>query len=150
MKKHSYKLIQYKCQECDFLGTNSVTMDVHHGKEHGDNFECGMCEFIAPDKVALETHLFTCKMFVCNSCDQKCKTLADLKTHMKNIHDKEYKYVKHSKQDRTNKEEFTEKNYKTSELFSELKQKLWRIETKFQLTNQIGLNSLKQNINKSI
>ena len=36
MKKHSYKLIQYKCEKCDFLGTNSVTMDVHHGKEHSD------------------------------------------------------------------------------------------------------------------
>ena len=119
MKKHSYKLIQYKCEECDFLGTNSVTMDVHHGKEHGDNFECGMCEFIAPDKVALETHLFTCKMFVCNSCDQKCKTLADLKTHRKDKHEKESKYVTiyFSKQDRNNQEEFTENSYNTSELF---------------------------------
>ena len=53
MKKHFYKLIQYKFEECDFLGTNTVTMDVHHGKKHSENFECGMCEFVAPDKVAL-------------------------------------------------------------------------------------------------
>ena len=67
-------------------------------------FECGMCEFVAPDRVALETHLFTCEMYVCNSCDKKCKTSADLKTHIKDKHEKEYKYVTiyYSKQDRTN------------------------------------------------
>ena len=37
MKNHAYKLIQYKCEECDLCGTNSVTMDVHQGKEHSEN-----------------------------------------------------------------------------------------------------------------
>ena len=37
MKNHSYKLIQYKCEECDFCGTNSMTMDVQQGKEHTEN-----------------------------------------------------------------------------------------------------------------
>ena len=39
------------------------------GKEHSDNCECVNYEFVAPDKIALETHLFTCEMFVCNSCN---------------------------------------------------------------------------------
>ena len=61
MKHHSYKLIQYKCEECDFCGTNSVTMDVHVGNEHSEN-ECGMCEYIAKDKETLET---TCLLVRC-------------------------------------------------------------------------------------
>ena len=44
MKSHSYKLVKFRCAECDFVGENDLTMDVHVGRNHADDFECGLCE----------------------------------------------------------------------------------------------------------
>ena len=49
MKTHSYKPVDFKCEECDFLGASSFTMDVHIGKVHSENLECGLCDFQADD-----------------------------------------------------------------------------------------------------
>ena len=46
MKSHSYQDAKYKCVDCDFVGKNELTMDVHTGRYHTDIFECGICEFI--------------------------------------------------------------------------------------------------------
>ena len=67
MKSHSYKNAQYKCVEFDFLGTNEYTMEVHNGKDHSDNFECGLCEYAAETEENLELHLFTCEMYHCTA-----------------------------------------------------------------------------------
>ena len=96
-------------------------MDVHQGKEHSDNIECGMCEFVAIDNTGLETHLCTCEVYVCNTFDRKFKTMADLKPHVMEKHEKENVTIYYSKQDRFNKEEFTEKRYCATEIFQELK-----------------------------
>ena len=105
MRSHSYKQIDYKCEECDFCGSNKFTMDVHVGKEHSENYECGLCEYVAKDLQALETHIFTCECSLCGKCDKKCTTLAALKSHMV---DKQLKQVSvtiyHSKQSRTNQD----------------------------------------------
>ena len=60
MKNHTYKSVEFKCSECDFLGSTECTMDVHMGKEHSDNLECGLCAFKPKDKEQLETHQLTC------------------------------------------------------------------------------------------
>ena len=70
-----------------------------------------MCEFDAADKIAFETHLFTCEVYVCNSCDNKSKTIADLKAHVVGKHEKDYVLIYFSKQDRTNNEKLTETSY---------------------------------------
>ena len=44
MKTHLCKRVDYKCEDCDFCGTNSMTMEVHLGKAHCETFECGLCE----------------------------------------------------------------------------------------------------------
>ena len=44
MIKHSYKTINYQCEECDYCGENKETMAVHVGKEHSELFECGLCD----------------------------------------------------------------------------------------------------------
>ena len=36
-------------------------MAVHVAKEHGENFECGLCDYVAKDLEALEMHLFNVK-----------------------------------------------------------------------------------------
>jgi hypothetical protein len=65
MKTHSYKSALFKCEECEFFGTNHLTMEVHLGKEHSANFECGLCEVEAKDLENLEMHLFTCEIYEC-------------------------------------------------------------------------------------
>ena len=41
MKKHSYKRVDYRCEECDFRGKNDTIMEVHLGKVQSEMFECG-------------------------------------------------------------------------------------------------------------
>ena len=36
MKIHSYKKVDYKCEECYFCGTNCMSMEVHLGKAHSE------------------------------------------------------------------------------------------------------------------
>ena len=63
MKKHlvthSYKEIRYKCEECDFVGQNEVTMEVHFGKLHPAKFECGLCALEAGSLENIEIHFNT-------------------------------------------------------------------------------------------
>ena len=59
MKIHSYQELRYKCEDCAFWGPNEISMEVHHGRKHCSNYECGMCEYTAKDSEALETR-FEC------------------------------------------------------------------------------------------
>ena len=43
LKIHSYKEVIFKCEDCDFIGESKYTMDVHIGRHHSENFECGLC-----------------------------------------------------------------------------------------------------------
>ena len=62
-----------------------------------------------------ETHLATCEIYICNIvCDNKLKSLSDLKTHFVKKHKPEDKSrsVTHIKQSRKSKEEYDdEKTY---------------------------------------
>ena len=82
LKTHSYKTVKYKCEDCEFVGTRKETMDVHSGKCHAENFECGLCEFPTNNLEDLETHLFTCEMYECNACYERRTRLADLIDHL--------------------------------------------------------------------
>ena len=42
LQTHSYKKANFKCVDCEFVGTNEETMEVHIGKTHADIFECGL------------------------------------------------------------------------------------------------------------
>ena len=39
MMTHSFKRANYKCIECEFVGETDLTMEVHIGKQHSENFE---------------------------------------------------------------------------------------------------------------
>ena len=116
MKTHSYKVIQYKCNKCDFLGNWEIDITVHVGREHGDIFECGLCEHIAEDLEALDTHLFTCEVYKCNTCETVFKNLGDLKSHLITEHDSS---ITHIKQSREIVDEYSEKCYRYKDFFSE-------------------------------
>ena len=113
MKTHSCKVVQYQCNKCDFLGCSEIDIAVHSGKAHGDCFECGLCEHIAPDLESLETHLFTCEIFKCYTCETIFKNLGDLKSHFVKEHESS---SRHTKQSRENADEYESKRYTYKEI----------------------------------
>lgn len=122
MKSHSYKQITYQCEECDYCGINEMTMEVHIGKNHNENFECGLCEYVANNLEALDTHLFTCEIYECYYEEERFKSLRDLKTHFETEHptkNTNYKFI-HAKQDRENVEEIVCKDHFSQDLFPDL------------------------------
>ena len=121
IKTHSYKQVDFKCEECDFLGATSFTMDVHFGKVHSENLECGLCECQADDVEKLNSHIFTCEIYKCERCDKTFANLAELKAHTLAKHlENKYMSIIHAKQSRTNEEEIDEKYYDAIYLFPEL------------------------------
>ena len=123
MKTHSYKEVYFKCEECDFLGSNSFTMDVHFGKVHSEKLECGLCAFQTDISEKLDSHIFTCETYKCERCDKLFANLADLKVHILLEHkESKFRYMNiiHAKQSRTNDDEIDEKYYEAIFLFPEL------------------------------
>ena len=119
MKLHTYKGVDFKCEECDFLGINETTMEVHFGKEHSENIECGLCDFPAKDQADLDIHLSTCESYKCGACTFVTTTLTNMKTHIEKDHKGTFiAQIVHSKQNRTNKEEFDSHYYTKQDLFS--------------------------------
>ena len=62
MKLHSYKKAAYKCEDCDLIGESQYTMDVHIGKIHSENIECGICECVTKTLEDMEIHLSGCEL----------------------------------------------------------------------------------------
>ena len=121
-KNHSYKFVAYKYVKCDFLGEDEIGMEVDLGKEHGEKFICGLCDYIAKSLENLETHLSTCETYVCTICDTIFTNLAEIKTHFLQNHEAKHRsrFVKHIKQNRENHEAFDDKSYCYNELLTEL------------------------------
>ena len=105
MKTHSYKQIEYRCEECDFLGANPFTIEVHLGKSHSDKFEFGLCEYVAKDLEALDMHLFTCEIYQCEECEKRFKNITDMKEHFTNEHGDLYSTLIHAKQSQADHDE---------------------------------------------
>ena len=107
MKYHSYKQVEFKCEECGYCCKNEPSMEVHIGKAHCESFECGLCDFVAGDNEKLDTHLFTCEIYECKVCEIRYNTLAELKHHVCNEHQKGQQFILiiHAKQNRKNTEE---------------------------------------------
>ena len=86
-------------------------MEVHIGKVHSENFECGMCEFIAESLDTLEMHLFTCETYKCYLCNSRERNLKDIKDHIEKEHEQVGSSIQRMKMDRTNYNEVTLKSY---------------------------------------
>ena len=114
LKTHSFKKAQYKCEDCDFVGQSVETMEVHNGKAHTKDFECGICEVSFGNNDDLDTHLTTCEVYKCNfqSCSCKETKLSDIKVHMEKEHGGgQYLKIQHLKISRTNQDEVTSTSY---------------------------------------
>ena len=79
VQHHCYKRSTFKCKDCDFVGENEYTMEVHIGKYHSDNFECSICEYTTESVDNLDIHSTTCKIYECDDCSIRMKSLKDLK-----------------------------------------------------------------------
>ena len=47
----------FKCDECEFIGGNDATMQVHIRKYHAEKIECGLCYVEESDQESLCIHL---------------------------------------------------------------------------------------------
>ena len=84
---HTHKEAKFKCEDCDFSGNNELSLEVHHGKCHTEDFECGLCDYKANSLENLNTHLTTCESYECDNCYFRVKTLAAIEDHVKeNLH----------------------------------------------------------------
>ena len=86
MRSHSFKEAKFKCEDCDFVGQSRETMEVHIGKSHTDNFECGLCELNFGNIGKLETHLNTCEVYRCRKCYNKETKISEIKAHVQKKH----------------------------------------------------------------
>ena len=121
MMSHSYKEVQFKCEECDFSGTNEVTMEVHVSKVHAEQIECGMCETETKDLESLETHLVTCQIYECKYCEERFQNVSDIKKHICDKHKgQEFLKILHAKIDLSNTDEIKCRTYFTKDLFPEI------------------------------
>ena len=109
LMSHSYKSslnLNYKCDECDFWGPNTLTMEVHMKKCHSENITCVLCEYVAKSIENLEMHQFTCEVYKCDECTNISKTLKEVKDHVNTV-----------QSDRKNSEYFDSKSHTPKDLF---------------------------------
>ena len=94
-------------------------MEIHHGRMHNENLECGLCDFVAKDVDKLDLHLVTCEIYECEICEDKAKNLSEMKQHFETKHPEKClkdSFVMHVKLDRKNEDEASAKCHKFSEL----------------------------------
>ena len=89
MKTHSFKTAAYQCFDCDFCGDSKRTMNVHLGKQHSENYECGLCDSEYKNLEDLELHLFTCERYECyqTKCHFNVQTIREIKDHIREKHE---------------------------------------------------------------
>ena len=124
MRTHSYSLVQFKCDLCDFMGYDEIDMDVHAAKFHSDKCECGLCGFEAKDLEDLEIHLTTCEYYTCEVCEEKIRQFTNIKVHFETKH-KDYSNissgVRNIKPSRENFDIYDRRFHQITSLFPELK-----------------------------
>ena len=90
-----------------------VSIEVHIKRKHSENYEFGLCDFEAGSSENIEMHLSTCELFECDNpfCEFICKSLTDMKKHIREKDEQEKGYASHFKLDRNNSTERSIKIY---------------------------------------
>jgi hypothetical protein len=83
MRTHSYKLDQFKCDHCDFVGGDEIDMEVHVTRTHEEHLECGLCDYEGNGLEALDIHPKTCETYQCGICKEKKQQLPDTRCTLK-------------------------------------------------------------------
>ena len=97
---------------------DEIEIDIHFGKEHGKNYNCGLCDYVANALESLEIHLKTCEIYRCTKCGNVAINLQNIKSHIQQDHEGENKNrVVHTKISRESTEEVTSKTYSLEEIY---------------------------------
>ena len=86
LRTHAYRKSTFKCESCDFWCENFLTMEVHIGRLHSEQIECGLCNYEANNIDNLNLHIATCEIYTCEACCFRTKNLHDIKDHLNNVH----------------------------------------------------------------
>ena len=88
--EHTYHIVKFQCNECEFMALEPHTLQVHFGMKHAAKQHCGLCDenFNKPEHV--EEHLTKCEIFVCSNshCRETFKTLPQIREHILEEHRK--------------------------------------------------------------
>ena len=114
---HNGRGASYKCEDCDYIGENGCSLDVHHGKCHNIDFECGLCDYKGKDVEKLETHLTTCEAYLCCECNFRGRFISSIRTHMLKEHGQENVQITHAKLDRKDNSCIVETEHWSHDLF---------------------------------
>ena len=84
-KEHTYHIVKFQCNECDFMANEPHTLQVHFGKNHSFKKQCGLCDRDFTKSEELENHLTQCEIFVCSNghCKDTFENLPAMKEHIK-------------------------------------------------------------------
>ena len=105
----------YSCKECQFVGYNMYSHEVHMGKVHSINYDCGLCDIEFGNLEDLEIHLNTCEIYKCRDCSHKETNVSDIKKHVKSKHEGSTN-IDHLKISRNDKNEVSETMHWDKEL----------------------------------
>ena len=113
--------IEVICEDCNFIATDKLSLELHNERKHTGFFECVFCEYTADDEVDLNLHLHTCEIFSCEECEPKFlgKNIHDAKAHILRKHSENLNNFEiiHIKLDRTNIDKVSRRKVK-SEYFT--------------------------------
>ena len=120
LKQHSYKKLTYKCEDCEYLASDELTLEVHSGKVHSGIFECALCGYQGSDLENLELHLGTCETFECKYCNLKLKNVGEVENHLEKVHPKHQKHtdILNTKMSRKNSETVSQRTWTGSSLIA--------------------------------
>ena len=111
-KEHTYHIVKFQCNECEFMANDPHTLQVHFGLNHSITKQCGLCDENFKNCEQLEEHLTKCEIFVCSNsgCGNSYVDLPSVREHIKEKHKKDSPahysfsyYICHSK-DKSEKE----------------------------------------------
>ena len=96
-----YLIVRKDTPKCDFFCETQSEMELHIGRKHSDQLECGICNYEADNLENLTIHLATCEIYKCEDCELKVKTLNEVKNHVEKEHltriDFNFIYIMHIK-----------------------------------------------------
>ena len=115
LKEHTYITLKFKCEDCEFLASDELSLEVHAERKHTGNFECPICTYKANSEDSFNIHLHTCETFTCDFCFNPkitLKNLPDLVTHLSTKHPKHFKTtnITHTKMDRGDSNRVSQKS----------------------------------------
>ena len=86
--EHTYHIVRYQCDECDFMANEVITLQVHFGMKHSLKKQCGLCDKEFDTSTELDDHQSDCEIYLCSNshCKDSFGKETDLKEHINETH----------------------------------------------------------------